>query len=77
MPKKPCKDVDSTDICKFLVKYCKEMEKWGKKVRRDIIDLERAVCELQQQAGVPDDFICDKTPGGDPGSPPDPPDWDD
>ena len=74
---KHCKEVDSTDLCRFLVEYCKEMKKWGKKVRRDIIDLERAVCELQEKAGVPDPFICDKLPGGDPGSPPEPPDWDD
>ncbi len=59
MPKK-CKDVDSTDICRFLVQYCREMKTWGKKVREDIIALERG----------------DRKPGGDPGEPPEPPDWD-
>ena len=70
-----CKEVDSTDICRGMVEYCKEMKKWGKRVRADIVNLERAVCELQKKAGVSYDFICDQL--GDPGPPPDPPDWDD
>ena len=82
---KHCKEVGSTDICRYLIEYCKAMECWCKRARRDIIDLERAVCELQRKGGpVSDPFICDKgpcgddrRPSGDPGIPPDPPDWDD
>ena len=79
MPKK-CKDVDSTDICKFLVKYCKEMETWGKKVRDDIIALERAVNVIERECCdgkvTPTKWGKPGKPGGDPGPPPEPPDWD-
>ncbi|UCF18455.1 MAG: hypothetical protein JSU87_10945 [Gemmatimonadota bacterium] len=65
---------DLTDLVKRLRLWMEDIDEWGRLVRKDIQELEKAVHRLEEKVGLtktafgkPDRLY------GDPGDPPDPP----
>ena len=66
-----CKDITAEQLCKYFRQWAKEMDKWGNKVRDDIVALEKAVNKIEKECckGEPTKFAKSDRPG-DPGPPP-------
>ncbi len=66
MSHRDCNTITTKEICKDLTAYFRQQQKWYNQIRVDIVKLEAIVACCCCKGTVVE---------GDPGDPPEPPDW--